>query len=182
MRRFLVLLALSLAPAHAFFQPKPPVRPTRPGVPVEIREGTFATYLQPRADSVSRADTALRTEADTKQRVHWNSLRAHLSTVPEARTDLTASTRWWRAGQVSTVSGVVLLCVGALQEDPSGPVIATSLFGGLGLMALGAGFGVLSDRRMIEAVKKYNATLPPSVGLDLNWTPERSNVALRFRF
>ena len=170
------------------FAAQPPFRPMRPGVPVEIREGSLLpTYLQPRADTallagMDSATVAKNAEAYRKQRVNWNSLRLHMRTIPEAQLDLTASTRWWRAGQVSTISGVVLLCVGALQENPSGPVLATSLFGGLGLMIAGAWFGVISEQRMVEAVKKYNATLPMPVGLDLNYTPERSNVALQFRF
>ena len=187
MRLFLFLVAMGMLPLQAL-QPKSPLRPVRPGVPVEIREGElFAAYVQPRADTASASLYNLASggyrDAVRNQKVEWKSLHAYMRTIPEAQTDLTASTRWWRAGQVSAISGVLFLAVGSLRgDDQSGAALATSLFGGLGLLATGAWFGILSDRRMADAVRKYNATLPAEVGLDWDYTPERSSVALQVRF
>ena len=154
------LLSLSIAVAG-----RPPAR-MEPEKPVEIDPGFFSSKY--------------RQEGRT---LDVYSLLKEVEKTPEAQSDATMAKVWLYTGTVTGGVGGFLVGYFGVQPLFGKDLNVPGFSIGVGLIVITLGFSKLADHNLSEAVKKYNAYLKAEgLGLDWNVSPERSGVALQFKF
>ena len=162
----LCLALIFLLAAHALQALELP-KNMQPDEPVRIRKHFFGPKYRQGEDS---------------RPLKIGSVQKIVGRYPEARPDVIASKVWLYAGATAGGAGGFLVGYSVSRSFGDDKLNQPMLYSGVGLIAVSILFSKFSESRLIQAVEKYNAALPAKVGVDWNYAPERSSVALQVRF
>jgi hypothetical protein len=139
----------------------------QPDEPVRIRKHFFGPKYR---------------QGDDSRPLKIGSVQKVVERYPEARPDVLASKVWLYAGASAGGLGGFLAGYSVVRDIRGGELNKPMLYSGAGLIAVSVLFSKLSEIYLIRAVEKYNAILPAKVGMDWEYGPERSSLALQVRF
>jgi hypothetical protein len=162
MRKLLLLAALASALSVQAFRP-----------PRDMKNGDSVTVDRGFLGNKFRQDGNLLKPGSVQ-----NVLLDH----PESRSDASAARTWTYVALVPAAAGGFMLGWPVGAALAGGDFNAPLFFTGVGVAAVGMALGKYASNRLATAAEKYNAALPAKVGVDGNWTPERSFVALKLSF
>ena len=121
-------------------------------------------------------------QGDDSRPLMIGSVQKAVGRYPEAKSDVDASKVWLYSGASAGGLGGFLIGYAFVREHRGDELSRPIIYSGAGLLAVSVLFSKFSEIYLIRAVEKYNAALPPDVGVDWYVSPALSSVALQVRF